>query len=260
MMILSLLKRTGSITLIVMLLVGCQSPYPKDVSSVQATWLLGYHTIPALYTRSHSEKSWRNTLDWQPQAVREVKHDVKLPVVLYLHGCAGIEREDLVYRKLMLEQGYAVFMPDSFVRNRMPCAAEGPLSDRIHMRTAEVAYALKQLRKLPWVDQGHIILMGFSEGGNTVDNWSRPGFKAMIILGSACTEFATGKPAAPANVPVLTIVGQNDRFRPGLRCNVTRNIGGSRSIVIPGAGHRVAAYPQTRNAIRHFLNQCCKLK
>jgi len=185
---------------------------------------------------------------------------MKIPVVLYLHGCGGIEHDDLSYRKMMLEQGYAVFMPDSFIRNRMPCAAEGSLSERVQMRTAELSNALQQLRMLPWVDQGHIILMGFSEGGNAVDNWSRPGFKAIIILGSACSDGATGSPAAPLNVPVLAIVGQNDNYRPGLRCNVTRSIGGSRSIAIPGARHRIADYPQTRNAIRGFLGQCCKVK
>ncbi|MEJ2441037.1 MAG: dienelactone hydrolase family protein, partial [Gammaproteobacteria bacterium] len=248
MSIFSLSKPAGLFTLIVILLAGCQAPYPKGVTPVQATWLLGYHTIPARYTRDHLEKFWRHTLDWQAQASKAVRADIKIPVALYLHGCAGIGREDTSYRKLMLEQGYAVFMPDSFARNRMPCADEGSLSDRVYMRTAEVRNALQQLRKLPWVDQDRIILMGFSEGGNAVDNWSRPGFRAMIILGSACTEGSTDKPAAPGNVPVLAIVGQNDTYRPGLHCNITRTIGGSRSIVIPGAGHKVAAYPQTREA------------
>lgn len=256
----SLTVRAGITSFIIALISGCQAPLPNGVTPVQATWLLGYHTIPQQYMRSHTNKSWRHALDWQTQAAKEIKPDIKIPVVLYLHGCGGIEREDFSYRDLMLKQGYAVFMPDSFIRNRMPCRDEGPLSERINMRTDEVKNALTQLRKLPWVDQKHILLMGFSEGGNTVDNWSRPGFAAEIILSSACTETGTSKPRAPADVPVLAIVGQNDNYRPGLSCYITRTIGGSRSIVIPGARHQVAHYPQTRDAIKRFLSQCCKSK
>lgn len=240
------------------LITGCQTTLPKGVTPVKATWLYGYHTIPAKFTRSDSEKSWRRSHDWMKSAAKEVKPGIKVPVVLYLHGCAGIRDEDLSYRDFMLEQGYAVFMPDSFARDRQECSAQGKLWERIDMRSIEVINAVKELKKLPWVDQEHIILMGFSEGGNTTDNWSRSGFKAHIILGSACTLIATGTPNAPENVPVLAIVGEQDDYRPGQTCSITRTIGGSRSVVIPNADHWVANYTQTRYAIKNFLNQCCR--
>ena len=127
---------------------------------------------------------------------------------------------------------------------------------RVKLRTEEVAYALNEIRHLTWVDQKRVLLMGFSEGGNTVDSWSMPGFAAQIIMGSACT-LVDGIPAAPASVAVLAIVGQNDDYRPGQSFWVERTNGGSRSIVIPGGPHKVADYPQTREAIRTFLHQCC---
>jgi dienelactone hydrolase len=148
-------------------------------------------------------------------------------------------------------------MPDSFQRpGRKECDAEGSLKHRVSLRTQEVEYALARIRELSWVDQQRVILMGFSEGGNTTDNWSRKGFAAHIVIGSACA-LVGGAPAAPEGVPVLAIVGSKDEFRPGLSCKIERTIRGSKSIVIPGAGHSIAGYGKTRNAIRTFLSQCC---
>lgn len=250
--------RLGILCFVVSFVTACSTPLPKGVTPVQATWLFGYHTIPAQYTRDDTEKSWRHSADWMVQAAKAVKPGIKVPVVLYLHGCAGIGSQGLTYRKLLLKQGYAVFMPDSFARGRLKCGQEGPLSQRVEMRTGEVTNALKELKKLSWVDQHRIILMGFSEGGNTVDNWSRPGFEAEIILSSACTLTDTGSPNAPKNVPVLAIVGANDDYRPGQSCKITRTIGGSRSIVIPNAHHQVAKFAKTQAAIKTFLSQCCR--
>ncbi len=250
--------RLGIAMSAVLFVTGCSTPLPGGASPVQATWLLGYHTIPAQYTRDNVEKSWRHTADWMGQAAKVVRPGIKVPAVLYLHGCSGISADGLTYRKLMLKQGYAVFMPDSFARGRLKCAQEGTLSERVDMRTDEVSNALQELKKLSWVDQSHIILMGFSEGGNTVDNWSHPGFKAEIILASACTLNASGTPNAPKNVPVLAIVGANDDYRPGQRCKMTRTIGGSRSIVVPHARHHVAKYTETQEAIKTFLSLCCQ--
>lgn len=148
-------------------------------------------------------------------------------------------------------------MPDSFKRlGRRECGQEGDLRYRVSLRTEEVEYALERIRELPWVDQKRIILMGFSEGGNTTDNWSKPGFAAHIIIGSACT-LVGGEPAAPEGVPVLAIVGEYDEYRPRQSCKVKRTVGGSKSITIPRAPHSIAEYTETQEAIKVFLSQCC---
>jgi len=255
------LIRVISSVLIIVVLVACQTTLPKGVTPEKATWLYGYYTIPGQFTRSNTQKVWRQSPadpDWMSLAAAEVRPNSKVPVVLYLHGCAGMRSEDYAYRELMLEQGYAVFMPDSFKRPyRRECSSQGRLSERVDMRTVEVITALQELKQLPWVDQENIILMGFSEGGNTTDHWSRPGFKAHIILGSACT-LTGGEPNAPAEVPVLAIVGARDSFRPGKSCRITRTVGGSRSVIIPDADHWISGYSQTREEIRNFLQLCCK--
>ena len=111
---------------------------------------------------------------------------VQVPVVLYMHGCTGWSHQDDVYRTLLTAEGYAVFMPNSFARpGRRQCREQGALADRVTLRTAEVEYALAQIHELEWVDRDRVILMGYSEGGNTTDNWSKPGFAAHMIMGSA---------------------------------------------------------------------------
>ena len=242
-------------------LVACQTPLPKGITPVQATWLYGRHTIPAQYMRDNTNKTWQQSIgdpNWAMLAGREIKSGTKIPVALYLHGCAGLSNEDDYYLNLMLEQGYAVFMPDGFKRpGRRKCSEQGPLWERVDMRTVEVINALKELKLLQWVDQERLILMGFSEGGNTTDNWSRPGFMAHIILGSACT-LSGGTPAAPKNIPVLAIVGSNDNYRPGMSCKIERKIGGSRSVVVQGGEHWIGFRDETKTAIKRFLHECCK--
>lgn len=241
-------------------LTACQS-LPAGVSSVQATWRYGQYSIPGRYTLDGADKTYEpiagDVPDWTTVAGADIKPGSKVPVVLYMHGCAGIGRQALLYRKLLLAEGYAVFMPDSFARpGRRRCGDEGPLYQRVPLRKQEIGYAYKHLKRLPWIDQSRLVLMGFSEGGNAVDNWAKAGFRAEIITGSACT-LVGGKPAAPDGVAVLAVVGSQDRYRPGKSCKITRTVGGSRSVVIPGANHEVAGYAQTRNAIRSFLRSCC---
>lgn len=230
------------------------------VSPVEATWLYGRHTLPAKARDSFFWKTIQQSpgeTEWTQVARAQIKPGHKTPVVLYLHGCTGWSKQDDIYRDLLVKEDYAVFMPDSFQRpGRQQCGKQGPLEERVAMRTEEVEYALGKIRELPWVDQDHVILMGYSEGGNTTDNWSRPGFAAHIIIGSACT-LVGGEPAAPADVPVLAIVGEKDHYRPGQSCRIDRTIGGSRSIVIPGGAHWVGDHAQTLDAIKTFLRECC---
>ncbi|MEJ2382471.1 MAG: dienelactone hydrolase family protein [Gammaproteobacteria bacterium] len=246
-----------------MLAAGCQPNVrlPGGVTPVMATWLYGQYAIPAEYTRSGHEETFGATpggLPWTTAAARALKPGAKVPVVLYLHGCTGIKQQARLYRALLLSQGYAVFMPDSFQRpGRWACGEEGPLPYRVSLRLQELAYAYQQIRTLPWIDQKRIVLMGFSEGGNTVDHWNKLGFAAHIIIGSACT-LVGGKPAAPPGTPVLAVVGARDDYRPGLSCTIERTVGGSKSVVISNAGHKVAQYPQTRDAIKAFLHSCCR--
>ena len=262
-MILSRLKIVYFPLLAAVVLLGCQSnltQLPAGVTPVQATWLYGKYTIPAKYVDSNKTLTFQQSVgepQWSDVAAASLKSGAKMPVVLYMHGCKGMSRQAELFRDLLVSEGYAVFMPDSFQRpGRKQCGEQGKLRDRVALRTREVEFALAQIKQLSWVDQSRLMLMGFSEGGNTTDNWSKPGFASHLIMGSACT-LVGGKPAAPAGTPVLAVVGSNDEYRPGKSCRVDESDGISMSIVISGAGHSVAQYPETQQAIRSFLQKCC---
>ncbi|MDH5395045.1 MAG: dienelactone hydrolase family protein [Gammaproteobacteria bacterium] len=225
-----------------------------------ATWLHGEHTLPSSITKSGEAERYKpvyTKTGMLDNSKSIIKPGTKVPAVIYMHGCAGISNEAYNYKNIMLSQGYAFFMPDSFARpGREKLCGKGGMNERVTMRQREVSTALKELRKMTWIDQKKIILMGFSEGGNTTDSWYNDDFTALIVLGSACTN-SGGSPSAPANVPVLAIVGEHDDYRPGMSCSITRTIGGSQSIIIKGANHWISHYDETKKAINQFLKTCC---
>ena len=245
-------------TLIILLLAatGCNTTSEADL---KPTWLYGSVSIPGEGTKSGTAKVYDNEpFGWSELARKDVKSNAKIPAVLYMHGCSGLIRFSFV-ADLFTKQNYAAFAPDSFRRpDRVGGCNAGNLDYRIQMRHEEIAYALTQIRALDWVDQDHILLAGFSEGGNATDSWSESGFRAHIIFGSACLHSGNwGRPAAPNGVPVLAIVGELDEARPGESCLVARTVGGSKSVVIPGAYHDIIAYKETRQAVTKFLKTCC---
>lgn len=234
---------------------------PVDMSETEATWLWGYHTVPAGITRdgtpywygyAHIDVNKINNPAWIEVAAGHITPGAKAPAVLVMHGCAGIIRSPTAYRVFFMERGYAVFEPDSFARPGHTC----DFSSSFDKRMEELDYAYKRIRELPWVDQERVVLMGLSEGGRAVAFWDKPGFAAHIITMANCSG---GPPRAPAGTPVLAVVGEKDEYFAGSSCKVARGTNGSRSIVIPGAPHGIIGYPETEQAIDAFLGTCCRL-
>jgi len=154
-----------------------------------------------------------------------------------------------------MSEGYAVFEPDAFARPGHSCETSS-----ISMRREELVYALNQIRKLPWVDQSRIILMGNSQGGRTVAQWDRSGFAAHIIVAAGCDWDSDKKrrsPRAPDGVPVLAAIGSQDEYFGGSGCQLSRELAGSKSIVIADAGHDITGHPELKQAVMTFLRACC---
>ena len=129
---------------------------------------------------------------------------------------------------------------------------EGVTSSSIAMRREEIAYALGQIRALPWVDQDRIVLMGFSQGGTAVGSWEEPGFAAHVILDAPATA------RAPAKVPVLAIAGAEDSYASPASYKAKSRAGGSSAILIAGAGHGIFHLAEAKEAIKKFLHECCR--
>jgi dienelactone hydrolase len=231
------------------------SPLPEGMGKAEAAWLWGHYTVPASITRDgspywyrydHTDVSKINNPPWMAVAAGHIKPGAKAPAVLVMHGCSGIFGSPNSYQVFFMEQGFAVFEPDSFARPGHSCRYND-----LDTRTEDLEYAYTRIRELPWVDPEHILLMGISQGGAAVARWSKPGFAAHIVLANNCNGT---RPLAPAGVPVLAVVGAEDEYYQGSSCQVVRKVNGSRSIVIPDAPHGIIDYEVTRQAMVELVS------
>ncbi|MCP5410169.1 MAG: dienelactone hydrolase family protein [Chromatiaceae bacterium] len=245
------------------LLAGCAKTVHRE--SAHLAWEHMMYILPANATKSGVAEKVRYNNEklasgWSEQVQNEnLKPDVKLPAVLYMHGCTGIS-SGYAWGNELASMGLAVFLPDSYARpNRDPwCSLKrgslAPFEWRIQQRIHELEYALSQIRNLPWVDQDRVVLMGFSEGGATVAYYPRKDFVAHIVIGQDCPiGFSRG---GPNGIPVLNIVGSEDEWGKGL-CNIAPDAQGSRSVLIKGAYHDVSQEPEAHAALAEFLAKCC---
>ena len=147
-------------------------------------------------------------------------------IVVYAHGCVGISHIDRNAGKFYAAQGYAFVAPDGFARKTKPVSCR-PLQQKgglhrgvLGWRQAEIDHALRHVKTLAGPSSS-VALIGHSEGGITVATLRTLPVAARVIEGWTCT---AGWPEyeginAPAAEPVLSLVGENDRWfqHPDLR-------------------------------------------
>jgi dienelactone hydrolase len=195
-----------------------------------------------------------------PTNVNGVKFTKKMPVVVYAHGCAGINSHSLLWANYIKSLGYVVVMPDSMaIPNRIRnCGTGGStnnmgLVDVDSLRPREIDYAIKELKKLSWVDPENIFLMGHSEGGMGVTKTFADGYAGIIISGYWCT-FGI---RADDDKPILIMEHEYDPWRAnnnGLHC---KDRWGSKrtnaqQLIFPGSGHDTFSGPG-KKAVKEFL-------
>ena len=221
------------------------------------------HFLPASATRSGNfeDVAFKNdeTLEqWRRRLTQEmVKPNAKIPAVIFAHGCLGPRRAP-DWAGTFNEFGFAFFAPDSFRRpGRVPLCYRKGTSWKVTMRQEEIRFALQQIRKLGWIDQRRIVLVGNSEGGRAVSEYNGGGFIAHIIMAYDC-KVKGRRSMAPRGVAVLNLVGANDP-REKL-CSIRRKVGGSKAISLPGQRHQFEGDPIAEAAIAAFLRDCCGYK
>jgi dienelactone hydrolase len=124
----------------------------------------------------------------------KVPTGVKLPVIVYLHGCGGILRASIGHlRWLATLDDFVVIAPNSFARERAEyCYRNFTINLLIRkevsaMRMNEMHLALDQIVKLPWVDRDNIFLIGHSQGGGMVAGYSgNVKIRGRILLNGGC--------------------------------------------------------------------------
>ena len=241
---------------------GCQTTGGLgDTEAIKRTWESGMHRVPRASLRvgqfnvlteiREDPQTWHTRV-----AQTKLKPGTKLPAVIYLHGCAGNTAGNN-WANNFNELGYAFFAPDSLQRPRKSLCYTGRMkSYRIPMRREELFYALDQLRKLEWIDQKRIVLMGSSEGAQAASDYSGDEFAAVVLSATDC-RFSGGSPNTSPDIPVLNMVGSRDKKGGGSGCRIRRTVGGSKRVIIKDAGHKLPNYPQARQELEHFLEACC---
>lgn len=250
-------------TLVVALGVGFSEARAAD-PDVVATWTGGIHVLPGTATRSGNNEEIpfedETPEQWAKRITRDVvKPGVKVPAVIYAHGCTGPVAAG-TWAIPFNDFGFAFFAPDSFRRpGRVSlCYTSGGDSlGKYIMRQEEIRFALEQIKKLSWIDKDRIVLVGKSEGGAAVSDWGGDGFIAHIIMAYDCRHLGGG-PMAPSGVAVLNLVGANDP-REQL-CSISRSVGGSDSHTISDQAHNFAGAPQAVAFVARFLKACCGYK
>lgn len=234
---------------LLLILLSATLPSTVHAAGVETTWNSAQVALPGnVFGGLPVLGRWRERR--VQQAIAGLDAETKLPAIIFLHGCAGIGSEEEAAKLLFLENGFAVFVPDSFARvgRRSTCRTDSftatATPDVNPYRQEEIAFAIEQVRAQPWIDGNRIIAVGFSEGGMALARYPKPGLAAAIITAWHC--HGTGDYFGlklPPSVPVLAIIGNDDPWYAALKdkhCGLLFDgRAKSESIVLPDNGHNV---------------------
>lgn len=142
----------------------------------------------------------------------------RLPAIVYLHGCSGIDALSEQTAAIYARAGFLVVLPDSFARLDKPTSCDvarhlgGLHREALAWRQAEAENAVRRTRRLPFVDPGNIFLVGLSEGAIAAATTRGVRVNARIVEGWTChagwPEYR-GLRAGPGE-PVLAFSSEDD--------------------------------------------------
>ena len=147
--------------------------------------------------------------------------DRKAPVVILLHGCAGltptVSRSLETHAATLGKHGFASLILDSFtprgISGGWVCKKISRLASARHYRQRDISDAIKHLAKLQELDQRNIFIVGQSNGGSTATMLSnRPTHKNVRAI-VAFYPWCGAVPLKP-KIPVLVLSGEEDDWTP----------------------------------------------
>lgn len=227
----------------------------------------------ALLKPDNLRQSWAKATVYEPNSFFPKSIDFldkpsQFPVLLYLHGCAGLNDDAREWARIIKNFGFIVIQLDSFAipgrrSNCDPKNHQGQLIegfDSFRLRNAELRQARDELYKLKWLDKQAIYLMGHSEGGMAVSRTPVHGFRAVIASGYWCHERLEIK---HGSAPFLFLNWENDPWFRARASNRNPSIcqqhadrrPNTKQITILGEGHATSGAKEARMAVEAFLKQ-----
>jgi hypothetical protein len=248
-----------------------EPPGSQTIAESEAYWkqLKADQAKGIIYMDPGIEKSWDDAVVYVPESIfpkkiKNIKLDRKYPVVVYLHGCAGIQPyHDRQWGQYIAKSGFIVVLPDSFARPKRVSNCDPnnhSLTYRFPMvvpfREQEIAYAMLELKKLSWVDVDNIFFMGHSEGAEVLARTQIKGMRGIVLSGGFCSSgilFEQGIKSLSISYSIDPWFGQSKS-----RCSNGRVDGSLTTVELSGSGHNTYDEIKARDAVSMFLKQNLK--
>lgn len=225
----------------------------------------GMHAMPPAQTVHFPDADKGNALSahWFLPQRGALASAQALPVVIALHGCAGLyqnggadaaalQERYREYVQWLSARGYAVLLPDSFGPRGKPqgicteALAGRDIDDET--RRGDVLAALRWLARQPGIDTARIVLLGWSNGAqavlSTIDasrDWpaGAPAIERAVAFYPGCKR-AVQRHEYRLRTPLLLMTGGADDWTPATRCAMLREAVTARQ---PDARFRLEIYP-----------------
>lgn len=190
--------------------VAARADSGTDPKELERAWLAAKIFVPDSVDAKHSRLLNPNLL----QSTDLSGHSV----VVYAHGCAGLDKAASDAGVFLARAGFIVLEPDSFARKIKPQSCDPSIpKGGLHRavlgwRHAEIDFVVKRLKSMEHRAPAHIFLMGLSEGAIATATYNAEPLSGRIIEGWTChagwPEYVGLK--SPRTEPVLSLVADRD--------------------------------------------------
>ncbi len=222
--------------------------------------------IKTAFTDAEVMQTWRQAKVFLPNS-RTNPHrmdglavDGTHPVVLFLHGCSGIDNNSLAWGEFLSGEGVVAVLLDSFALPGRTAFCDRQTKTRLEahdaaildLRAREIRFARRQMQTASWADNRQIFLMGHDEGGRVVTGVFAIPFSGVIATGYKCVRDTR----VVARVPMLFVNHADDPWFPGAKSSCGRIVQArenAREVLLDGAGHESSGSEVARSAVAAFL-------